>query len=95
MTKKGHIYSGCNVENSSFGLTCCAERVAIFKAVSAGEKDFQAIAVVVQGPIATPCGACRQVLAEFGKNIKIIMANVKGDVKISNIQKLLPKAFKV
>ena len=95
ITTKGTIYSGCNVENSSFGLSCCAERVAIFKAISAGEKNFKAIVIFSQGKIAYPCGACRQVIAEFGKNIKIIMSNLKGEKKISTINKLLPKAFKL
>lgn len=95
LTKKGNIYSGCNVENSSFGLSCCAERAAIFKAISAGEKDFKAITIVVEGKLSSPCGACRQVIAEFGWNIKIIMANLKGYVKISSIDKLLPKAFQL
>ena len=95
LTKKGNIYSGCNVENASFGITCCAERVAIFKAVSEGEKDIKAIAVVTQGKLTSVCGACRQVIAEFGKDVKIIMANVKGDKKVTTIAKLLPDAFRL
>jgi cytidine deaminase len=95
LTAQGNIYSGANVENSSFSLTCCAERIAIFQAVTAGEKDIKAIAIVVQGPLAAPCGACRQVLAEFGQDIKIIMANLKGEKKTTTIDKLLPKAFKL
>lgn len=93
LTKGGNIYTGCNVENATFGLTCCAERVAIFKAVSEGEKDIKAIAVVTGGKLASSCGACRQVIAEFGKDVKIITANVKGDKKITTISKLLPDAF--
>ncbi len=92
-TKKGNIYGGCNIENSSYPVTNCAERTAIFKAVSEGERELEAIAVIADtdGPCA-PCGACRQVMAEFHIN-RIIMTNLKGDTKIVTLEELLPYAF--
>lgn len=95
LTTDGKIYRGCNIENASYGLTNCAERTAIFKAVSEGDKQFSAIAVVgdTDGPI-SPCGACRQVLAEFcDDNTQIILANLKGDFVITNINEILPGYF--
>ncbi|MDT2046501.1 MULTISPECIES: cytidine deaminase [Bacillaceae] len=95
LTKDGKLYHGCNIENASYGLTNCAERTAIFKAVSEGEKEFQAIAVVgdTEGPI-SPCGACRQVLAEFfSPDTVVILANLKGDHVVTNINELLPGFF--
>ena len=92
-TKDGKIFGGCNIENSSFPMTVCAERTAVYKAVSAGERDFDAIAVVADTPEPTrPCGSCRQVLAEFGVS-KIIMHNVSGETEISTLKELLPGAF--
>ena len=90
----GKIFTGCNIENASFGLALCAERVAIFKAVSEGSTKFEAIAVIgdTDKPC-SPCGACRQVISEFDENIPLIMANLKGDVKIKKIGDLLPEAF--
>jgi len=90
----GKIFAGCNIENASFGLAVCAERVAIFKAISEGSTKFEAIAVVgdTDKPC-SPCGACRQVISEFGEDIPLIMANLKGDVKIKKIKELLPEAF--
>ena len=90
----GKIFTGCNIENASFGLTVCAERVAIFKAISEGSTKFEAIAVIgdTDKPC-SPCGACRQVISEFGEDIPLIMANLKGDVKIKKIKELLPEAF--
>jgi len=90
----GKIFTGCNIENASFGLTVCAERVAIFKAISEGSTKFEAIAVIgdTDKPCST-CGACRQVISEFGEDIPLIMANLKGDVKIKKIKELLPEAF--
>ncbi len=90
----GKIFSGCNIENASFGLAVCAERVAIFKAISEGSTKFKAIAVIgdTDKPC-SPCGACRQVISEFGEDIPLIMANLKGDVKIKKIEELLPEAF--
>ena len=89
----GEIYGGCNIENASFSVTNCAERTAIFKAISAGEDDILAIAVVAEGAAPVPpCGACRQVIAEF--NIPhILMANLAGDVTEMRLEELLPVAF--
>ncbi|WP_425203814.1 cytidine deaminase [Priestia megaterium] len=95
LTTDGKIYRGCNIENASYGLTNCAERTAIFKAVSEGDKQFSDIAVVgdTDGPI-SPCGACRQVLAEFcDDHTQIILANLKGDFVITNINEILPGYF--
>jgi len=90
----GKIFTGCNIENASFSLAVCAERVAIFKAISEGSTKFKAIAVIgdTDKPL-SPCGACRQVISEFGEDIPLIMANLKGDFKIKKIKKLLPEAF--
>ncbi len=90
----GELYTGCNIENASFGLAVCAERVAIFKAISEGSTKFEAIAVIgdTDKPC-SPCGACRQVISEFGEDIPLIMANLNGDVKIKKIKELLPEAF--
>jgi len=94
LTEDGDVYTGVNVENASFGLTICAERVALFKAVSDGKRSFKAVAVVAdtEEPI-PPCGACRQVLSEFG-DMEVIMANLKGSVKITRLKDLLPDSFK-
>ena len=92
--KDGKIYTGCNVENASYGLCNCAERTAIFKAVSEGTLELVAIAVVADTaePVA-PCGACRQVMAEFGIN-KIIMCNLHDQEYIATLEELLPYSFK-
>ena len=91
--ESGKIYTGCNVENVSYGLTVCAERNALFSAVGAGERKFTALCVVgdTQEPI-SPCGACRQVMAEF-KVPCIILANLKGNVKEYTLEELLPLSF--
>ena len=91
--ESGKIYTGCNVENASYGLTVCAERNALFSAVGAGERKFTALCVVgdTQEPI-SPCGACRQVMAEF-KVPCIILANLKGDAKEYTLEELLPLSF--
>ncbi|MCL5032263.1 MAG: cytidine deaminase [Thermotogae bacterium] len=91
--ESGIIYTGCNVENSSFGLSMCAERIAIFKAISKGERKFKKIAVVAntKGPV-SPCGACRQVMAEFG-NFDVILANDDGEIEQTTVDQLLPGAF--
>ncbi len=93
ITEDGKIFTGANVENASYGLSICAERVALFKAVSEGYRKFKAIAVVADtdGPV-SPCGACRQVLSEFG-DMDVIMANVKGDMKVMKLSELLPESF--
>jgi cytidine deaminase len=91
VTKAGKIYTGCNVENVSLGLTICAERSAIATAVAEGNKDFVAVAVVTAGKKpAIPCGACRQVLAEFNPSIKILAATIDGKVQEFNLAELLP-----
>jgi len=92
LAKSGHIYTGCNVENASYGLSICAERVAVFKAVSEGERDFEAIAIVTEKGVA-PCGACRQVLMEFGEDTQVIVANGAGEYRVFTLQELLPEAF--
>jgi cytidine deaminase len=94
LTKGGKVYTGANVENATFGLTVCAERVALFKAITNGEKKFVKIAVVADKdePI-TPCGACRQVLSEFASDLKIICTNLKGKIKRYSLRELLPEAF--
>lgn len=95
LTRDGQVFKGCNVENASYGLTCCAERTAIFKAVSEGYKDFEAIAVVADVPdYCSPCGACRQVISEFGGKIKIHMGNLRGSYRTSTAEELLPGFFK-
>ena len=93
LTKAGNVYGGCNIENSSYPVTNCAERTAIFKAVSEGEKEIEAIALIAdtEGPC-SPCGACRQVMGEF-KIPRIIMANLKGDKKVVTLDEVLPFAF--
>ena len=94
LTSSGRIYSGCNIENSSYSLTICAERVAIFKAISEGETSFNAAVVYTNDPILTsPCGACRQVLFDLAGNIDIVMCNHTGKQKIVKLKKLLPLAF--
>ena len=92
--KSGRIYGGCNVENASYGLTCCAERVAIFKAISEGEHGFDAIAVVADTDTLTPpCGACRQLIWEFCGDVPVVLANLKGKVEYERSEKLLPRPF--
>lgn len=92
-TKSGRIYTGVNVESAAYPTTMCAERVAVFKAVSEGEHDFQAIAVVTANG-GTPCGACRQVLAEFGLETLVIVANAEGQIFLrAPVSELLPGAF--
>ena len=93
VTTGGKIYHGCNIENASYSLTICAERVAIIAAILAGETVFQALAVIADTPSPVPpCGACRQVLAEFHVP-QIIMANMAGEYKMEKIEHLLPYAF--
>ncbi len=95
LTKSGEVILGCNIENASFGLTNCAERTAVFKAVSEGIKDFTAIAIAgdTVGPI-SPCGACRQVLVEFCEpNMPVYLTNLKGNVTETTVSELLPGAF--
>jgi len=90
----GRIFGGCNVENATYGLTVCAERVAIFKAISEGERGFDAIAVVTDTDALTPpCGACRQIIWEFCGDVPVILANLKGKVEILKMKDLFPKPF--
>ncbi len=94
LTKSGKVYTGCNIENSSFGLTICAERTALFKAVSEGARHFTAIAVAADDKTFTsPCGACRQVIMDLAGNIDLIMTNGKGELKILPMNDLLPYPF--
>ena len=96
LTKSGAIITGCNVENASYGLTICAERVALTKAVSEGHRTFEAIAVVAPAGALSPCGACRQVLAEFGE-MTVICADSrkKSSARVYRLSELLPHAFKL
>ena len=90
----GKIYIGCNVENASFGLTACAERNAIAAAVADGEKKITAVAIVADtDELTPPCGACRQVIYEFGKNAEVMLANLKGKKKTFRITDLLTEPF--
>jgi cytidine deaminase len=92
--KSGQIYTGCNVENATYGLTVCAERVAIFKAISEGERGFDAIAVVTDTEQLTPpCGACRQIIWEFCGDVDIILGNLKGKSETHRTAELFPKPF--
>ncbi len=94
LTAGGRIYTGCNIENASYGVTLCAERVAAAAAVAAGEREFTALAVVTdQGPPAPPCGLCRQFLVEFAPGLQLLMANRRGDLREGDLQSYLPGAF--
>ena len=94
-TTDGRIFTGCNVENVTFGLTRCAEQVAIVKAVSEGYRRFSRIAVVTESdPPAAPCGLCRQHLVEFCADLEIILANLDGDVRQMTLDELMPHAFR-
>jgi cytidine deaminase len=93
-TREGEIVTGCNVENASYGLTMCAERVAVFKAVSEGLREFDAIAVVADAPRPTaPCGACRQILWEFCGDIAVHMVDLSGRKRSLRMSELLPLPF--
>ncbi|NIN66384.1 MAG: cytidine deaminase [Anaerolineae bacterium] len=91
-TKSGRVYCGSNVENAAYGLTICAERVAVFNAVSEGECEFEALAVVSEN-LAPPCGPCRQVLAEFGLDTQVVVADLGGRREVHLVSDLLPMAF--
>jgi cytidine deaminase len=92
--RSGRTFTGCNVENASYGLTICAERVAIFKAISEGEREFNAIAVVTDAETLTPpCGACRQIIWEFCGDVPVILANLGGKVERERSLNLLPRPF--
>ena len=93
LTKDGKVFGGCNIENASYPVTNCAERTAIFKAVSEGYREFAAIAIVADTPgPCSPCGMCRQAISEF-KIPRIIMANLKGAVQVATLAEILPFAF--
>ena len=90
----GRIFTGCNIENATYGLTMCAERVAIFKAVSEGVRQFRRIAVAADTEHVTPpCGSCRQLLWEFCGDIEVTLANLRGTVEVLRMRELFPKAF--
>lgn len=90
----GKVFGGCNVENATYGLTVCAERVAIFKAISEGEHGFDAVAVVTDTDALTaPCGACRQLLWEFCGDVPVILSNLKGKTEVLQMRDLFPKPF--
>jgi cytidine deaminase len=98
LTKSGKIIGGANVESASYGLTCCAERIALFKALTDGEKEFVAVAVVARwdgGPM--PCGACRQLLAEYAPDAKVLVADSAdlNTVQTFTVRGLLPRAFRL
>lgn len=93
LAESGRVYTGCNIENASYGLTCCAERNAIFAAVSAGERRFKMLAVAADSPEpVAPCGACRQVIAEFGIPL-VVMGNLMEETKTMTAEELLPYGF--
>lgn len=96
LTEDGRIFSGANVENASYGATMCAERSAIFSAISAGARRINAIAITADYPEpVAPCGICRQVLSEFGRGIKVLMTNTDGAKRVETIENLLPFAFEL
>lgn len=93
-TANGKVYTGCNVESASYGLTVCAERVAIWKALSEGERQFTELAVVADTETLTPpCGTCRQIIWEFAREASIVFANLAGQSEEFHIADLLPRAF--
>ncbi|MBS4199707.1 cytidine deaminase [Bacillus sp. FJAT-49732] len=95
LTNDGKVYHGCNIENAAYSVVNCAERTAIFKAVSEGDRDFTMLAVIAdtERPV-PPCGACRQVIAELcPKDMKVVLANKKGDIRELTVEELLPFAF--
>jgi cytidine deaminase len=93
-TKRNKVHSGANIENASYGLTVCAERTAAFAAVNAGDKEFDAIAIVIDDDrLPSPCGACRQVLAEFSPNMRVVLATTGGLRKVTTLTELLPDPF--
>jgi len=95
-TENGKVYTGCNVESASYGLTVCAERVAIWKALSEGERQFTELAVVADTESLTPpCGTCRQIIWEFAKHATVVLANLRGQRETVSVKDLLPRAFDV
>jgi len=95
LTSKGRVFTGCNIENASYGLSCCAERTAIFKAVSEGYVDLVAIAIVSKSDDFTkPCGACRQVMVEYSPRLKVLRRGTDGFAEDTTVDRLLPGPFK-
>jgi cytidine deaminase len=92
LASNGAVYTGCNVENASYGLTVCAERNAVFHAVVSGARDFLTVAVVTANGV-TPCGACRQVLAEFSPTMTVVTSDMAGNRRVYTLVELLPNAF--
>jgi cytidine deaminase len=93
-TEEGKVYTGCNVESASYGLTVCGERVAIWKALSEGERKFTELAIVADTETLTPpCGTCRQIIWEFAKDATIVLGNLQGESQVVSIRELLPRAF--
>ena len=93
---KGRIHTGCNVENATYGLTLCAERVAVFKAISEGVRKFRRVAVAADTDMLTPpCGACRQILWEFCGDVEITLLNLHGKTEVYRLKDLFPKPFDV
>jgi cytidine deaminase len=90
--RSGRVYTGCNVENAVYPLVTCAERTAVVKAVSEGEREFAAVAVVTENG-GSPCGACRQILREFGGNTLVLIADVEGSYRETTVDALLPDSF--
>ena len=95
LTKSGEVFTGVNVENSSYGGTICAERTACVKAVSEGVTDFEAIAIAAEKGLAFPCGICRQFLYEFAPQLRVIVGEDEEHLKIYTLQQLLPEGFKL
>jgi len=95
LSESGNLFTGVNVENSSYGLTNCAERTAVFKAISEGEKNFKTIVLASDAEdFITPCGACRQVLMEIcGKDLEVVMSNIDNEIRILKLGELLPLSF--
>ena len=94
LAKDGRIFTGCNIENAAYPVTICAERTAIFKAVSEGVRDFEAIAVATEDGQGYPCGSCRQVMAEFALDMDVMLANAAGNITVeTSVSDLLPGAF--
>lgn len=92
----GNVYTGCNIENSTYGATNCAERTAVFKAVSEGKREFSAIAITSSGGELTfPCGICRQVLSEFSPEMRVILSNNDNNIKTFSLSELIPHSFKL
>lgn len=93
LTRGGEVFTGCNIEIASYSPTICAERTAIFKAVSEGAKDIDTIAIVGDAGFTYPCGVCRQVIREFGKDARIIIAKSEEDYRVYKLEDLLPHSF--